>query len=130
MKPGALLRGAICAGVFAWATTAMADDMASGSLDSAGYALVATFTVKPDAKAQFVDAMKENISASRKEPGVVLYRSYQKSSDPLIFVNVELYKDKAAFDAHLKTPHVTKIGETFKSILAKDIDVVTLDPLP
>jgi quinol monooxygenase YgiN len=89
---------------------------------------VATFTVKPEAKDAFIEAMRANVAASRLEPGVILYRSYQSSSDPLIFVNVKLYSDKAAFDAHLASPHVAAISEEFKDILAKDIEVVFLNP--
>lgn len=121
-----LLAGSLTLG----AQTAFAEDASASMLDKAGYSLVATFTVKPDAKDAFIKAMQANVAASRLEPGVILYRSYQSSSDPLVFVNVELYSDKAAFDAHLASPHVATISEEFKAILAKDIDAVILNPVP
>ena len=111
------------------AGAAVAEDTTAAVLDPAGYSLVATFTVKADQHDAFVAAMQANVEASRQEPGVIVYRSYQSSADPLTFVNVELYADKAAFDAHLATPHVAKISEEFKTILARDIEVVFLDPL-
>jgi quinol monooxygenase YgiN len=112
-----------------WAGATKADDVSAAALDQGPYALVATFTVKPDTRDKYIQAMMANIEASRKEPGVVLYRAYQVTGDPTKFVSVEFYKDKAAFDAHLKSPHVMKVSETFKDILAKDIDVVFVSPL-
>jgi quinol monooxygenase YgiN len=97
-------------------------------LDKGTYALVATFTVKPGTADKFVAAMKTNVVESRKEPGVVDYRSYQSPENPLVFINFESYKDKAAFDAHLKTPHVVAIGKVFDEILAKAIEVKFLQP--
>jgi quinol monooxygenase YgiN len=122
-----LCAAALGSSVILGALPTLAEDTTAPILDAAGYSLVATFTVKPDAKDAFIAAMQANVEASRLEPGVVMYRSYQSSSDPLIFVNVELYNDKAAFDAHLASAHVVKISEEFKTILAKDIDVVFID---
>lgn len=122
-----LCAAALASSLILAAQPTLAEDTSAPILDTAGYSLVATFTVKPEAKDAFIAAMQANVVASRLEPGVILYRSYQSSGDPLTFVNVELYKDKAAFDAHLASAHVAKISEEFKAILAKEIAVVFLD---
>ena len=116
----------LVASIFGGSVT-MANDEVSSAIDKAGYALVATFTVKDGQHDTFVAAMKDNVQASRKEPGVIVYQSYAVSDNPLQFVNYEVYKDKAAFEAHLKTTHVVDFGDKSKAFLAKDIDVTFVD---
>ncbi len=100
---------------------------ASSQIDEAGYALVATFTVKDGEVDRFIEAMKENTVESRKEEGVVDYRSYQSPDNPNVFINFEAYTDEAAFDAHLETDHVKKVGPIFDEILDGEIEVEFLD---
>ena len=105
-------------------STAHAVDKSAKLLDKATYSLVATFRVKEDKIEEFREAMKYNVIESRKEPGVVVYRTYQLETDPTVFVNYETYVNKAAFDAHLETPHVKTIGPKLeKEMLSGPIEV-------
>lgn len=69
------------------------------------YAVVATYTSKPDD----VDTLKSHLQAmigpTRAEEGCELYRVVNANEDPAIFVLFELYKDEAAFKAHAATDH-------------------------
>jgi quinol monooxygenase YgiN len=40
------------------------------------------------------------------EPGCLVYRPHRSTKDPDVFVFYETYRDDAAFDAHLKAPHL------------------------
>jgi quinol monooxygenase YgiN len=113
---------AMIAAVMFGTSVALADS-ASETLDKGGYPLVAFFTVKEGQRDAFIKLMREVTEESRKEPGAIDYRSYQTQDSPLQFVNFEVFKDRAAFEAHLNTPHVKKALEAFKQILAKDVEV-------
>lgn len=95
---------------------------APAMIDKATYSLVATFRVKEGQVDRFIKAMKMNTIESRKEAGVVDYRSYQSPKDPKVFINFEAYTDKAAFDAHLASPHVKEVGPIFDEILSGPIE--------
>lgn len=45
------------------------------------------------------------------EPGCLLYRPHRSTKDPDLFVFYEMYQDKAAFDAHIKAPHLAPFRE-------------------
>src|SRR4029077_4515232 len=107
------------------------------------FVVIATTTVKPGAKDKFIEIMKAHVAATRKEPGVLLFDAFGgkadctglppgipgSACDPLTFVNVELYKDRAAFDAHLKDPRVAKVLEAFKPLVANsDVKIVSHVP--
>ena len=40
------------------------------------------------------------------EPGCLVYRLHRSTKDPDVFLFYETYQDDAAFDAHLKAPHL------------------------
>jgi (4S)-4-hydroxy-5-phosphonooxypentane-2,3-dione isomerase len=70
------------------------------------YVVAVEFIIRPEALAAFMPLMLENARASRTdEPGC---RQFDVCVDPKkperIFL-YELYDDRAAFDAHLATPH-------------------------
>jgi quinol monooxygenase YgiN len=96
---------------------------ASVEIDKATYCLFAKLTVKSDQVDKFVSAMKTAIAESRKEPGVVDYRSYRSDRDANVFFNFEAFADKAAFDAHVASPHIAAAGKIFAEVLAGPIEV-------
>ena len=100
----------------------------SANADKATYALIATFHVKDGQADRFMTAMKKNIAASRKEPGVVAYLSYRSETDPNVFLNFESYVDKNAFKAHVDSAHVKEVNKVNDEILAKPLDLLMLVP--
>lgn len=103
---------------------------ASAQADAGTFALVAKITIKPGQERRFVEAMKAQVDASRAEPGVVAFRVLASSSDPLVFYSFEEYRDKAAFEAHVRTPSTTKLLAVLKDVQAKDLEAEFLQPLP
>jgi quinol monooxygenase YgiN len=70
------------------------------------YVLVVDFVVKPEHVEEFTAAIRENARASREtEPGCRQFDVCVAPEDPAKIVLYEVYDDRAAFEAHLKTPH-------------------------
>ena len=103
--------------------TSMFSNAATVVLDTAGYAVVATFKVKEGEVNKFIEEMKINEAASRLEPGIIDYRSYQDPENPNLFVNFEAYINKQAFDDHVATPHVQRLLPILDEILTDPIDI-------
>ena len=70
------------------------------------YVLVVDFVVKPEHVVAFTAEIRKNAKASREtEPGCRQFDVCVAPDDPATIVLYEVYDDKAAFEAHLKTAH-------------------------
>lgn len=98
-------------------------------LDRGVHALVVTLTVRPGQEAAFLRAMKARIADSRRHPAVVDFRILA-TPDPLVFQGFESFTSKAAFERFARTPQSAAFLAEMKPILAKDLDVTVLTPLP
>ena len=101
-------------------------EAATAVLDTAGLAVVATFLVKDGEIDRFREEMKINEAASRMEPGIRDYRTYQDRENPNLFVNFEAYVDQKAFDDHVATPHVQRLLPILEEILQEPIGITFL----
>jgi quinol monooxygenase YgiN len=68
--------------------------------------ILARIHCTPEGAATVRDIMVELAAASRQESGCEGYEVYQRADDPTQFQTVELWRDQAAVDAHMSTPHV------------------------
>jgi (4S)-4-hydroxy-5-phosphonooxypentane-2,3-dione isomerase len=77
------------------------------------------FGLKPGAMAAFRKLMDENAIAScRDEPGCRRFDVLvPKGSDERIFL-YEIYDDRAAFEAHVKTPHFKSFDMASAALIA------------
>jgi quinol monooxygenase YgiN len=81
--------------------------------------LVVTFQIKPEKRQAFLNAALEDARASTKnEPGCLRFDVYNDKTDPSKFVFVEAYRDEAAFQEHMKSPHLAKFREATKDASA------------
>ena len=103
---------------------------ASAQADAGTFALIAKITIKPEQGGRFMEAMKAQVDESRAEPGVVGFRVFASSADPLVFYSFEEYRDKAAFEAHVKASSTTRLLSVLKDVQAKDLEVQFLTSLP
>ena len=126
MRPTVLLLACVIGTMVATQAT-FADD-AIKEIESGKVALIAILKVKPGQEDRFMAAMKANVAASQKEPGVVVYRSYQSEKDPNLFINFEAYRDKAAFQAHLDSDHVKVVGKVNDEVLTEPVGITMLTP--
>ena len=69
-------------------------------------AVVVTFQIKPSQMEQFMPFIRDNAVASLEtEPGCHRFDICTDAERPNEVFLYELYTDKAAFDAHLRTSH-------------------------
>ena len=103
---------------------------ASAQADPGTFALIARITIKPGQVDTFVKAMKAQVDASRAEPGVIEFRVLASSSDPLVFYSFESYRDKSAFEAHVRAPHTARLLAVLKDVQANELEAQFLQPMP
>jgi quinol monooxygenase YgiN len=60
------------------------------------------------------------------EPGCLLYRPTRSPSDGDMFVLYEEYRDQEAFDAHMLTPHFSRLieGKVTPLLLQRDRELM------
>jgi 4-carboxymuconolactone decarboxylase len=74
-------------------------------------------------------ALKEGIeTAMRVEPGVLTLYAVSEKDHPTHFTILEIYKDKVAYEAHLKTPHFIKYKTATKDMV-KSLELIETVPL-
>jgi quinol monooxygenase YgiN len=75
--------------------------------EAAPFALVVRFTVRPGAEADFDDLIARTTAAIRaREPGTLVYACHRVEGQPRQRMFYELYRDRAAFEAHEQQDHV------------------------
>ncbi|TDD98095.1 putative quinol monooxygenase [Actinomadura rubrisoli] len=92
-----------------------------------GFALVVRFTLHPDMAEEFDRLTAQTVAHIRtEEPGTLLYSCHrvQGASDQRIFY--ELYRDRAAFDAHERYEHVRQFLAARKRLI-NTVEVDFLD---
>jgi quinol monooxygenase YgiN len=72
--------------------------------------VVATLTVKPETRAEFIAAATACIKETRKEPGNIAYDLHESVTDPSKMVFVEQWKDAEALVPHRAAEHMKAFG--------------------
>ena len=86
---------------------------------SSGFVIVVDFRVKPGQMAAFRTLIDENARASvRDEKGCSRFDVCADRKDPNRILLYEIYDDRAAFDAHLKTKHFAVFNEASAPLVA------------
>ena len=71
-----------------------------------GFVIMVDFRLKPGAKSAFRRLIDDNARAScRDEPGCRRFDVVEPEADADRLLLYEIYSDRAAFEAHLRTPH-------------------------
>jgi quinol monooxygenase YgiN len=65
-----------------------------------------------------------------EEPGTLVYATHAVVDEPLARVFYEVYRDRAAFDAHEQAPHVIDFHARKEALLAGSPRVEFLRPGP
>ena len=80
------------------------------------YSIFVTFNIKPEHVEAFKEACLENAQgATRDEPDCFCFNMHQDAEIPTRFYLHEVYRDQAAFQAHLETPHFNKWRDTVRN---------------
>lgn len=73
------------------------------------FGLVVRFTLRPGAEPAFDALVAETAAGIRaEEPGTLLYACHAVPGQPRQRIFYELYRDRAAFEAHEQTPHTRR----------------------
>ena len=84
-----------------------------------GFVILVDFRLKPGAKAGFMRLIMENARAScRDEPGCRRFDVLAVPREADRIVLYEIYDDRAAFDAHLKSRHFAEFNEASAALVA------------
>jgi len=83
------------------------------------FVIIVDFRLKPGARAAFRRLIDDNARAScREEPGCRRFDVLETAGDADRIVLYEIYHDRAAFDAHLKTRHFARFNEESAMLVA------------
>jgi quinol monooxygenase YgiN len=80
------------------------------------FTLIVRVQVKEGAGKQFEAAFAKAITATRKEKGNLAYELNRDTQDPSRYLVYERWKDLAALEAHLKTPHILALFEELPKV--------------
>ena len=93
------------------------------------FGLTVRFTCKDQASAEAYDRLVAETIEQIKlhEPGTIVYASHTVKDQPLQRIFYELYKDKAAFEAHEAAPHTRRyLAERGQYLASTEVDWLTL----
>ncbi len=96
--------------------------------DAKPFALVVRFTVRPGAETQF-DALVADTAAGIRasEPGTLVYACHHVDGQPRQRIFYELYRDRAAFDAHEQSAHTRRfLAEQEPLLESKAVEFLAL----
>ena len=90
---------------------------------------IAEIEVHPEHLEAYLAAAKTvGAESVAKEPGVVCIFPMQKKEQPTQIRIVEIYRDEAAYKAHLETPHF-KVYKTGTLHMVKSLNLAPMKPL-
>lgn len=93
------------------------------------FGLCVRFTCKDEASAKAYDRLvAETIEAIKaNEPGTIVYASHLVDGEPLQRMFYELYRDRAAFEAHETAPHTRRyLADRDQYLASTEVDRLTL----
>lgn len=87
--------------------------------------ILARVEARPSRAAELAAALAALVAPTRAEPGCLRYELLQAADDPDCFVFVEEWRDRAAVDAHIASPHVQAAFAAAGMLLAAPPDIRT-----
>jgi quinol monooxygenase YgiN len=93
------------------------------------FGLSVRFTCRDDQSAAGFDQLvAETVPEIRRsEPGTIVYAVHSVEGKPLERIFYELYRDRAAFDAHEQQPHTRRfLAARDKFLASTNVDFLTL----
>src|ERR1700689_4513940 len=91
--------------------------------------LIARFTCRDEVCAWAYDRLAEETVAGieAREPGTIVYAVHRVDGQPLQRLHYELYRDRAAFEAHEAAPHTRRyLDQRGQYLASTEVDRLTL----
>ena len=90
---------------------------------------IAELEIDPDQVPAYREALKEEIATSiRVEPGVLTLYAVSVKGQPSQIRIFEIYKDQAAYESHLQTPHFKKYKADTQGMV-KSLKLIETEPI-
>ena len=91
--------------------------------------VVATLTVKPETRAEFIAAATACITETRKEPGNIAYDLHESVTDHSKMVFVEQWENAEALGLHRSAEHMKAFGRVAVKCMTAlpKIEIITPD---
>ena len=87
----------------------------------AAFVVIPEFVVKPDCIGTFLALAREDANRSlADEPGCRQFDIAQTEEAPHHVLFHEVYGSRAAFEAHLRTPHLARFREGFPALVSEE----------
>jgi quinol monooxygenase YgiN len=90
--------------------------------------VIAKATAKEGMVEELERVLQDAVSPTLEEDGNHGFRVHHVLDDPASIVVVENWDSKAAWQAHLETPHIKRVGELVGDLLAQPFEVLALTP--
>jgi quinol monooxygenase YgiN len=74
------------------------------------YVVIARWRAREGEEDAVAALLAEIVPLSRAEEGMVAYQVHRDPSDPRAFTFYERYRDAVAYDAHLESEHMQRLG--------------------
>ena len=89
--------------------------------------VIATLTVKPEKRAEFIESAKACIAGTVKEQGCIAYDLHESVTNPAKVVFVEQWENAEALEPHRKSDHMRAFGRVVVNCLVgpPKIEVIT-----
>lgn len=85
------------------------------------FVVIAEFQVKPGRLADFLALAHDDATSSvSSEPGCRTFDVCVSAAEADTVVFYEVYDDRAAFDAHLETPHFARFRDGFPALIVAE----------
>uniref|UniRef100_UPI003F498285 putative quinol monooxygenase n=1 Tax=Ensifer adhaerens TaxID=106592 RepID=UPI003F498285 len=85
------------------------------------FVVIAEFRVRPECLAEFLNAARDDAAHSvADEPGCRQFDVVQPEGEGGTVVFYEVYDSRAAFDAHLETPHLARFRAAFPPLILEE----------
>ncbi|WVT78112.1 putative quinol monooxygenase (plasmid) [Sinorhizobium chiapasense] len=85
------------------------------------FVVIAEFRVRPERLVEFLNAASDDAAHSvADEPGCHRFDVVQPEGEGSTVVFYEVYDSRAAFDAHLETPHLARFRAAFPPLILEE----------
>ena len=94
------------------------------------YSIFVTINIRPEHVEAFMEASVGDAEGStRDEPGCFRFDMHQDAATPARFYLYEVYRDEAAFEAHLETPHFIRWRDAVTPFFDGEIEKIDMKTL-
>lgn len=70
------------------------------------YVVTSRWVAKPGREEAVIEAVEKLLEPTRAEPDCLVYEAHRDLEEPNVFFFYERFTSKAAFEAHLASPHI------------------------